>query len=209
MTAPPLSARLAEATRPLHRRAESAGVMRDLLAGRITRERYAALLASLRAIYAAMEGALDRHAAHPAIAPIRLPGLARAAALAADLAAWSPAGAPPAPAAAALAYVARLEDLAASRPSLLGAHAYVRYLGDLSGGRILRELLQRSFARPDGRGLAFYDYGDGFDVAAAKARFRAGLDALPLGEDEAGALVDEARSAFERHVALFDDLRSG
>jgi len=201
-----LAAKLAAQTRALHREAESAGVMRDLLAGRVTRDRYVALLANLHPIYLALERALVRHAVHPAVAPIRLPGLARADALARDLAALAPGRVAPTPAAATRMYVARIEELDATWPAGLVAHAYVRYLGDLSGGRIVGDRVRKALALASGAGLEFYDYGAGFDVPGAKARFRAALDALPLTAKDVEAVVAEAVEAFRRHVAMFEAL---
>lgn len=201
-----LAARLAAQTRAMHREAESAGVMRELLAGRVTRDRYVALLANLQSLYVALESALARHAAHPAIAPIRLPGLARADALGRDLAVLSPRRVAPAPVAATRMYVARIDELDATWPAGLVAHAYVRYLGDLSGGRIVGERVRQALALDGGSGLAFYDFGAGFDVAGAKARFRAALDALPLAAKDVEAVVAEAVEAFRRHVAMFESL---
>jgi heme oxygenase len=201
-----LAAKLAAQTRALHREAESAGVMRDLLAGRVTRERYVALLANLHPIYLALERGLARHVAHPAIAPIHLPGLARADALARDLAALAPGRVAPAPVPATRMYVARLDELDATWPAGLVAHAYVRYLGDLSGGRIVGERVRQALALDGGAGLAFYDFGAEFDVSGAKSRFRAALDALPLGARDVDAVVSEAVEAFRRHVAMFNEL---
>jgi heme oxygenase (biliverdin-producing, ferredoxin) len=42
------------------------------------------------------------------------------------------------------AYRDRVAELAGRAPLLLAAHAYVRYLGDLSGGRMLGRAMRRS-----------------------------------------------------------------
>jgi len=80
-----LSEALRAGTREQHARLERCGFMQALVRGRIERPAYCALLRNLHAIYAALEGALERHARHPWIAPARLAGLARGAALAQDL----------------------------------------------------------------------------------------------------------------------------
>jgi len=186
--------------------------MRELLHGRLDRDAYCALLRNLHAIYAALESALVRNAAHPAVAAVALPGLERRAALAADLGTlhgerWANAIGL---AAATADYVRRVDDLAAHRPELLPAHAYVRYLGDLNGGRILRRIVARSFGLADGAGVAFYEFGR--DAGGLAARFRAGLDAVTgdaadaTGAALADALVAEAQAAFARHAGLFEEL---
>jgi len=103
-------------------------------------------------------------------------------------------------------YVAHVEALSAAAPALLPAHAYVRYLGDLNGGQLLRGIVQRTLALPSGAGTHFYAFGSAADVSARKTALRTGLDQLPLDDAGAEALVAEAKSAFERHVALFTEL---
>lgn len=187
-----LGRRLKEATRELHARAERAGLMPALLRGELPRERYVALLWQLEAIYAALEAALE----HP-LAPAVAPALWRRDALRADLAHLDPGGT-----AVWLAptrdYVHRLQGLA---PPLLAAHAYVRYLGDLAGGQVLRRIVGQAYGLHDA-GLRFYAF-DG-DPAALAGGLRALLDAQPptLGD----ALVEEACAGFRRHVALFEAL---
>lgn len=206
MTREPLSERLRAATAARHRAAEASGIMPRLLAGRLDQASYAALLRNLHALYAALEAALDRHADSPYVSPVRLPALYRAPALGHDLDhLWGP-GWPRLPLCRSMrAYLERIGALAAGEPRLLAAHAYVRYLGDLSGGQILRKVVARAFGLRDGQGVAFYSFGEA-TAETAKARLRAGLDALPLDAAGADALVTEALDAFERHIQLFLEL---
>ena len=41
-----------------------------------------------------------------------------------------------------LDYVNRINQISEEKPELLVAHAYTRYLGDLSGGQILKKIAQ-------------------------------------------------------------------
>jgi heme oxygenase len=202
-----LAERLRTDTRALHVEAERAGAMRSLLRGELGMAGYCALLRNLHAIYAALEPALDRQATHPVLATMPLQPLYRQAALAADLhrlqgAGWRDLAVLPATA----TYVQRLRTVEASDPVLLLAHAYVRYLGDLSGGQLLRGIVLRMLG-PAGEGATgFYDFGDAAAVAAHAASFRQRLRALPLTGDAASHLVAEARRAFGLHVELFEAL---
>lgn len=62
------------------------------------------------------------------------------------------------------AYVTRIAQLASSdEPAPLLAHAYVRYLGDLSGGQVIRRRVAKSYGLDvdgdgDGRGTEFYAF---------------------------------------------------
>lgn len=199
-----LSTRLRDATHDAHRRAERAGAMPALLAGRLPVERYGALLRELRAIYAALEAALASDAARGAGVDLLAahPSLARVAALDADLARLAPRLPPAVPLSPeAAAYVERLRTLAATEPRRLAAHAYVRYLGDLSGGQILRRVVAKAYADPEA--TAFHAFGTEADARALAGDVRAWLDALPLDAAGREALVDEAVDAFARHERLF------
>lgn len=200
-----LSTRLKLATQALHTEVERSGVMAALLAGRLERAGYVRLLRNLHALYAALEPRLDATRTHPLLAPLDTPPLARAGALADDLRVlhgpgWA-AALPLAPAAAD--YAARLH--AAPAPALL-AHAYVRYLGDLSGGQLLRRRVAQRYGLEGEAGTRFYDFGDAAHAAALKQRFRTALAALAPAEDDARAIVDEACWAFRQHGRLFDEL---
>ena len=120
----------------------------------------------------ALERALDRHANHPTLEPTYNPTLlARGPSLAADIShlldvdesSWKyhPIHlnlmiAYPSPLSD---YIQRIEELSNSNdPSALLAHSYVRYLGDLSGGQILRHALAKAYNLDEaaGLGISFY-----------------------------------------------------
>lgn len=203
-----LAQQLRSQTWPAHRAVEATSFVRALLGGRLDRPRYCLLLASLHPIYAALERALHRHAGDAGLAAACAAPLRREAALAEDLRHlhgedW-PDTLPPQP--AAIEYAAHLTALDRDAPQLLLAHAYVRYLGDLSGGQVLRRVVARSLGLDGGDGTRFYDFGDDATAAALARRFR---DALEWPEPGAGvdaAIVDEALAAFERHQRLFEQL---
>jgi heme oxygenase len=202
-----LTARLKDATRELHREAERASGMSVLLRGRLERAGYCAMLRNLHALYAALEAALERHRQTPFVAPVGMPALYRTMAIAADLdllhgPAWNDL-----PLTEAMrTYVLRLDELARTQPPLLAAHAYVRYMGDLSGGQILRDVVRRALDLPDGAGTAFYRFADEDAGTDLKETLRAALDALPVEESMAAQIVAEARDSFARHIRLFEEL---
>lgn len=183
--------------------------MRLLLGGGLDRPHYCALLRALHAIYEGLEAALAQHAPHPLLAPVCLAGLARTDSLAADLHAlhgerWLQDLAVPR---VARRYARRLRLLARWHPPLLAAHAYVRYLGDLHGGQVLRTLVARSYALGAGPGTAFYAFGDRAATQALIGDFRQGLLEIGRRQPALGdALVREARRAFEAHCLLFEEI---
>lgn len=205
-----LGARLKTATHELHREAEGMPFMQALLRARLDRAAYVDLLRNLHPIYEALEAALEQHAALPALQPLCLGGLARQEALAQDLHTlhgprWAQQG-PMLP--AAQGYVQHLRHLADHEPTLLAAHAYVRYLGDLSGGQLLAPLVTRALKLPAGEGVAFYDFGGAQQTRQMSADFRAGIERIGQFADDAlgQRIVDEACHAFVLHRPLFEQL---
>jgi heme oxygenase (biliverdin-producing, ferredoxin) len=208
---PALPQRLKAATRTWHARAERSGVMGALLQRRLGRPGYVALLRNLQAIYEALESALDR--LQPALAALGagMPAvLRRGPALAADVDWLDGAGADSPPVAAASEYARRLEALNAGDAHLLLAHTYVRYLGDLHGGQVLRPLVRGLYglASDADDGTRFYDFGDDATVAALRIELRHRLGAARLSAAQADAVVTEAVWAFEAHCRLFEQLQA-
>lgn len=209
---PNLAQRLKAETRALHTAAERSRFMGVLLRGQMPLAPYCALLRNLHAIYAALEPALARQVRHPAIAPVFLPGLWRTRALVDDLLALHG----PAWAAAfelqpsSARYVRHLHAIEAAQPERLLAHAYVRYLGDLSGGQMLGRIVAASLrpaaVRAPASGTAFYDFGGAARTQALTLAWRAGLNQVDLDAAAVDGLVAEARLAFEMHACLFDEL---
>lgn len=205
-----LSQRLRSETRDAHTSAERSGIMRRILRGKVDGASYVALLRNLHAIYESLEGELARHASLPELAFIDLPVLARTAAIAADLDAlatedWRASTLT----SAATAYVAHLHALGDTDPAMLIAHAYLRYLGDLSGGQMLRAVIARSLslsAAPETRGLASYEFPRIADVAAFKNAFRAALDRATVDAD---AIVAETQLGYRMHESLFEQIEVG
>lgn len=204
-----LAGRLRTETRTLHTLAERAGIMPALLKGVLDLPTYGRLLENLHAIYEALERALVQHATHPAIAPICFPALFRQEALRADLHHLLPDKDHRVPilCAATRRYVARLQHAADQQPGLLVAHAYTRYLGDLSGGQALGRIVARSYGLEACAGTRFYQFGSAQDVAAHVHAFRAGLDRTALDLVGQDGVVAEAVLAFRLHADLFEELR--
>ena len=201
-----LSLRLRAETQDLHTIAERSGVMRLLLRGTLPASEYAWLLRNLYEIYAALESGMTAHATDPVLAPFAHPGLRRMSSLHRDLDAiggsqWAMMNVTP----TTRRYVARLVELSDRDPQLLLAHAYVRYLGDLSGGQHIARIVRRALPQFD-KAVEFYSFPELGDLDAFKTAVRDGMDTLPLSNDAVTGMVAEARHGFEMHAMLFNEL---
>lgn len=184
--------------------------MAALLAGRIERGVYCALLRNLFAIYEAMEETTPGPAGEPGpLAAFDMAALRRRAALAADLdhlhgPGWREALALQP---AAQAYAARVRQLARAGSCALVAHAYVRYLGDLHGGQLLKRRVTQALGLPGDAGVGFYEFGPVERVVMLRQGMRDVLGNLPLAAGETALIVEEARWAFLQHSSLFDQVK--
>ncbi len=204
MTIVSLSALLRERTRDAHAAAERAGIMVPLLRRTLSRAGYRTLLLNLLPIYEALEHALADPATPAPVRALALPGLARAERLRADIAGtdrWVDDGAPTRALPESIAYATHLQVLRQRAPLGLAAHAYLRYLGDLSGGQVLARIVRSAWG--DDAPVALYGFGDADVHARLASGFRQALDAVARTAAEAEPVVAEALDGFERHRRLF------
>ncbi len=196
-----------ERTKLVHRAAERAGFIADLLHGRATKSGYALFLRNLYPAYAALEPALSALADHPLAGAFADPRLHRLEALAADLRAIAGTEWADLPLVPEAESYAEAITAVASDPARLAGHAYARYLGDLSGGQILKPLLARMLGLgPDA--LAFYDFPAYTDMAEPKLALRKALDAVAVDSQVAHALCDEAVVAFGHNIAVSEAVQA-
>ncbi|MDN3296310.1 biliverdin-producing heme oxygenase [Streptomyces ficellus] len=208
-TVTPFSTLIRTASHQQHTEAENSTFMSDLLGGRLGVAAYARYTEQLWFVYRALEGAADALRDDPVAGPFIQPELFRTAALERDLAhlrgaGWR-AGLTPLPATAA--YAARVEECARAWPAGYVAHHYTRYLGDLSGGQIIRDKAERTwgFARK-GDGVRFYVFEQIPNPAAFKRGYRELLDRVDADDLEKQRIIEECRRAFDFNGAVFREL---
>ena len=203
-----LAAQLREGTKKSHTMAENTGFVSCFLKGVVDKLSYRKLVADLFFVYGAMEEEMTRLKDHPVLAPVAFEQLNRSQALEEDLAYYYGADwrnqieASP----AALEYVARIREVAQSSPELLVGHHYTRYLGDLSGGQILKNIAQKAMNMDGDDGLHFYVFNDIADEKAFKTTYRSTMDELPIDQAMADRIVEEANHAFHLNMNMFKEL---
>ncbi|MFG2889388.1 heme oxygenase (biliverdin-producing) [Streptomyces sp. NPDC048248] len=205
----PFSTVIRTASHAQHTEAENSSFMSDLLGGKLGVSAYRRYTEQLWFVYRALEDASDALTDDPVAGPFIRPELARTAQLERDLAhlggpSWR-AGLEPLPATAA--YAERVSRCARDWPAGYVAHHYTRYLGDLSGGQIIRGTAEKTwgFARK-GDGVRFYVFEDIANPAAFKRHYRELLDALPVDDLEKQRVVDECKRAFTLNGEVFREL---
>ena len=208
MSVIPFSQALRERTRGGHSASEGANFMDDLMKGKGSRDDYIALVAQHFFIYEALEAAAATMTDDAVAAAFISPQLTRLPALEADLAFllgpdWR---ASIAPLPTTERYVARINEIAAEGWSGgFVAHHYTRYLGDLSGGQIIRTLMQRQFGF-ETNGVGFYLFDQIAKPKEFKDTYREQLDAVDWSAEERERAIDEVLLAYTFNTDLFSDL---
>ncbi|MFF1375631.1 heme oxygenase (biliverdin-producing) [Streptomyces sp. NPDC058308] len=212
-TAPtPFSTVIRTASHEQHTEAETSTFMSDLLGGRLGVDAYTRYTEQLWFVYRALEDGARALLDDPVAGPFIQPELERVSELERDLAHlrgadWR-AGLTPLPATAA--YAARIEECARTWPGGYVAHHYTRYLGDLSGGQIIRGKAEQTWGFDrKGDGVRFYVFEGISNPAAFKRGYRElldGIDAVVVDELEKKRIVDECKRAFALNTAVFREL---
>lgn len=200
--AQPLTFKLKESTKAYHRRAEHSKLFQSIRSRSITATTYIQYLRNLYPVYVALEQRISDWSHQGQDSPLASPALARAPAIAADLhslygADWrsdlsqSQAG---------IEYQSRVTQ--AELPELI-AHAYVRYLGDLNGGQMMRQLLLKH-SWITAQSLNFYCFEPIQDLKQFKTLIRQAIEhALPVYA--ANRAIAEAQIAFELNIRLANE----
>lgn len=208
-TTTPFSTLIRTATEQQHNEAEHSTFMRDMLGGQLGVEAFYRYTAQLWFVYAALEKHSAALASDPVAGPFVRPELERLQSLETDLAHlggenWRD-GLTALPSTAA--YAARIDECAQTWPAGYVVHHYTRYLGDLSGGQVIRGTAEKLWGLPKkGDGVRFYVFDEISNPAAFKREYRESLDRLPVAGPEVERVLDEARHAFTLNTNLFREL---
>lgn len=210
-TSQDLSEALKEATKEVHEQAENTQFMKSFQRGQVLLREFKLYLASLYYIYSALEEESERNKDNPVYTPVYFPAeLNRTAALEKDLEYfYGPTWRQEIQChEATQKYVERLHHVGQYEPELLVAHAYTRYLGDLSGGQILRKIAQKSLHLPQtGEGLAFFIFPGITNISKFKQLYRARMNTLPMDAATEKRIVEEAKKSFLLNIEVFEELQ--
>jgi heme oxygenase (biliverdin-producing, ferredoxin) len=203
-----LALKLREGTKKAHTMAENTGFIACFLRGTVEKKSYRKLVANLYFVYSAMEEAMHGLKDDPVMGKMYFPELDRKASLESDLQFyygdnWRD---EVKPSVATQAYVAQIRKVAQDDPEKLIAHLYTRYIGDLSGGQILKKIAVNAMGLNEGEGTGFYEFDQIEDEKAFKTMYRAALNDLPVSEEKGDAIVEEANDAFHHNMEMFQEL---
>ena len=205
-----LAGQLREGTKKSHTMAENTGFIACFLKGVVEKTSYRKLISDLYFVYKAMEEEIERLVKedHPVIKHIGFHELFRRKTLEKDLLFYygknwineitiSD---------SAQSYVNRIKDVANQSPELLVGHHYTRYIGDLSGGQILKKIAKKALNLNGDEGLNFYEFQLIKDEKLFKKSYSETLNKLPIDQNIADKIIDEANQAFTYNMNMFKEL---
>ena len=203
-----LALALKEGTKESHSAAENTKFVASFLRGVVDYEEYRKLLTNFYYVYDTMEQRI-RETEDPMVQAIKSEDLERKEAIERDLeyyygSDWKD---KQIPSEACNTYCHRINEIAEKDPYLLVAHHYTRYIGDLSGGKILKEITARVLKPPAGKGLDFYEFPSIPNAKLFKQNYRAVLDNLGVDSSQENALITEANYAFRLNMYMFDEIQ--
>ncbi|XP_006001510.1 heme oxygenase 2 isoform X2 [Latimeria chalumnae] len=205
-----LSELLKEGTKESHDRAENSKFVKEFLKGRIRKELFKLGHVALYYTYSALEEEIEQNKDHPVFASLYFPiELNRKENLAKDLEYfygedWKD---QIKCSEATKKYVERIHHIGQHEPELLVAHAYTRYMGDLSGGQVLKKVAQRALHLPNtGEGVQFYQFDSITNATKFKQLYRARMNTLDVDEKTKERIVKEANEAFLLNIEVFEEL---
>ena len=198
---------LKEGTKKSHSAAENTAFVKSFLRGVVSKESYRTLVSDLYFVYVALEEEFRIFKNDPILGALYLPELERVVALETDLRyyfgpIWRSIVKP---SEQCQRYVNRIHEVAGTEPELLIGHHYTRYLGDLSGGQILKGIAEKAL-NLNGEGLNFYEFGKIDNAKIYKEKYRSILDELPLTDSQQNAIITEANYAFRLNMYMFEQL---
>ena len=203
-----LALELKTGTKRSHTAAENTKFVGSFLRGVISEENYRTLIKDFYFVYSALEEEMERLDDDEFIKPIHFKELNRLNALKMDLRYYYGPNwmMEVKPSEACIQYTERIHEVADKDPYLLVGHHYTRYLGDLSGGQILKGIAEKALNLPKNEGLHFYDFPKIDDKKEFKTKYRAALDGLTTDSSKINDIIAEANYAFRLNMYMFDEL---
>lgn len=202
-----LSKQIKEGTKKSHTMAENTGFITCFLKGVVEKKSYVKLMSDLYHVYSTMEEEFERHKDHEILSKIYYPELFRKQSIEKDLeyylgSDWRD-NVTQTP--SCKEYVSKIKEVSDIFPELLISHHYTRYIGDLSGGQILKGIAKTAL-QVDDAGMNFYIFTNIPDEKKFKEEYRNTLDSLPFEQETIDSIIVEANNAFKYNMKVFKEI---
>ena len=188
----------------LHKTAETTGAIDRIIRKSVTLDEYAVFIKNLLPIYEALERSHLWLRNFDGLADFINPVIYRSDALRNDLKALETKMSlkPLLPILKSTqSYSKNIQKASVNSSAAMLGHVYVRYLGDLNGGRVLQSLLSKTL-NLDGSCLKFYAFPEVEDIVSFREGLRKALNDLALSQTEKEEAIMSAKTAFHFNISL-------
>ena len=195
-----------EKTSLLHSAAENTGYIKKLVDGIASVEGYAEYIYNLEKMYKAIEDALDKNENNAVINPFVTKELYRSKLIRKDLEFLLGDKLNSMKLLASTeACVAKIEELSQTKPELIVAYAYTRFLADLFGGRTFLSLLSTSYKIAN-EGLNYYQFPEINDLRGYVMKYHNMLAEINLSDEMKIDFINEVNNAYIYNLAISNEL---
>ena len=196
------------ASHTLHSASEHTGYIKRILAKNATKEGYGEYLYNLSAMYKAIEDALDKNSNHPVVKDFITKELYRHELIEKDIkyllgnkvSSMNLL-------ASTIASIARINEIANTKPELIVAYAYTRFLADLFGGRMFYELFSKEY-KIENEGLNYYSFEGIDDMRGYAMRYGSKLSSMSLADNLKTEFINEVNNAYIYNLAISNELET-
>ena len=196
------------ASHTLHSASEHTGYIKRILAKNATKEGYGEYLYNLSAMYKAIEDALDKNSNHPVVKDFITKELYRHELIEKDIKYFLGNKVSSMNLlASTIASIARINEIANTKPELIVAYAYTRFLADLFGGRMFYELFSKEY-KIENEGLNYYNFEGIDDMRGYAMRYGAKLSSMSLADNLKTEFINEVNNAYIYNLAISNELET-
>ena len=196
------------ASHTLHSASEHTGYIKRILAKNATKEGYGEYLYNLSAMYKAIEDALDKNSTHPVVKDFITKELNRHELIEKDIKyLLGDKVSSMNLLASTIASIARINEIANTKPELIVAYAYTRFLADLFGGRMFYELFSKEY-KIENEGLNYYNFEGIDDMRGYAMRYGAKLSSMSLADNLKTEFINEVNNAYIYNLAISNELET-
>lgn len=195
-------------TTTLHSAAEHSGFIKRIIDGNASKENYIEYLFNLSSMYEAIENALNKNNANEIVKNFITPELYRHHLIKQDLEFLTgnclekytllP---------STKAFISRINEITKSKPELIVAYAYTRFIADLFGGRTFASLLSTHY-KVESEGLNYYRCDSIKDIRGYVMNYAQKIDDMNLSQDMQELFLNEVSNAYIYNLAISNELEA-
>lgn len=192
----------------LHSASEHTGFIKRIVDKGATKESYGEYLLNLLPMYKAIEDALEENSTNEVVNGFITRELYRSKLIEKDIKYLLGTKADEITLLSSTkAAISRIKDISKTKPELIVAYAYTRFLADLFGGRTFFELFSKEY-NISAEGLNYYTFEGIDDMRMYAMRYAGSLSKINLSDDMKKNFIDEVNNAYIYNLAISNELET-